>query len=812
MATAVSIFGVAAPGKDAATFCYAQFRTVPDLLPFPRLALPAATKSEMTRIIPDIGGLELQVWETVLGDEEAAQLAAELERGALRLPDRCPIEPGQTLNGVVFAETLLVERGGRLEVEGRGVLRTRGFALVNGAGRVAAALQQVLGRKEIGEELNALLALLNREAGLQRFDASRLGVVEFLSRWSSDVGLPPVAAGIVKPHIHSQDPCREIFVRRSAGATATDLRVSLLAKSGTAVVLQRLIFMAAGDNEIRIDAGCHVTSLLVGVFDASSGEMIDQEQLSFTQSIGISLRGQEGVDLLPPPFRSAPASGDLVERPRVNTAAFSIAGGGRSGGFDVMRDNAEAIASLAGRDGAKLESRFFPPGQEPQLEVIRWIKEKIEGSDVTEAFLVDPFLGTEALKRVVLRHGNESVKLTIVVSPANVDPDAADMDATGVAGRHIANLVKEADALASQLCGAIEIIHVQRGSGTRQAFHDRYLGLVGRDGTPRVFLLSNSLSKAAGDWPFTVAEVDTPTAWRIAAYIAAVAEGKDEGGKDLKATTIWRSRDAKAEASPASVQPDALSSALGTTYSALFAENNRQGIEDRGVTDPILDRLVAALPSEFDVDRLASVLIEGMHGRDHLVPPIIHRFSDNTDLKPVADRMQDQLLERLLERLSPTYGLFGTPEELVLLRLGGERISRREKGTDMVRNRMNPALDSYARALEIGRVHDQIPRLIAGLGLVLIGLYLVRADGGIPTKFRAGIAVDYVRLLGRLLRSMMGRRYLGGPASTFKPYGWELAREAVRLSRELATDPVLDLEPVINAVLSDPLMPTEVLA
>jgi hypothetical protein len=102
------------------------------------------------------------------------------------------------------------------------------------------------------------------------------------------------------------------------------------------------------------------------------------------------------------------------------------------------------------------------------------------------------------------------------VLPANIDPNAESTDVIAAPGKHVADLVAAADAHVDQLCGEIEIIHVERGSGTRQAFLDRYLGLVSRDGTPTVYLLSNSLSKAAGDWPFTVAEIDTPTSWRIA--------------------------------------------------------------------------------------------------------------------------------------------------------------------------------------------------------------------------------------------------------------------------------------------------------
>jgi hypothetical protein len=591
-----------------------------------------------------------------------------------------------------------------------------------------------------------------------------------------------------------------------------DVRVGLQAKAGDAVILHRLISVPAAENEVRVDAGSHLTSMLVTIFDAS-GVLIDQEEQFFGQRIGMQLVGQGVADVLPPPFRAAPASGDLVERRRVHTGAFSIDGGDRSGGFDVMRRNADAFDVLAGRRGWKGESRFFPAGRDPQLEVIRWIKKRIEDPDVVEAFLIDPYLGTEALKRVVLRHGDESVKLTIVVSPADIAPDESTTEATCAAGEHVAHLIKEADALGDKLCGGIEIVHVQRGGGTRQAFHDRYLGLIGRDGKPRVFLLSNSLSKAAGDWPFTVAEVDTPTSWCIAAYVAAVADGNDEGGKQLQAATVWRSGDGIVCASPAQLpQPDAFVSALWTAYTDLSDLNMKGAIGDRSRTDPIVDRLILALPTSFDNQLLAKLLVEGMNERDHFLPAILHRFSATPTLAPVALLVEEALLQRLLERLSPKDGLFGIPEPLSLLRLAGETISRRWKGTDLVRDRMNPLVDAYARSLEIGRVvNGQIKRFTAALSLVLIGLHLVRADGGVPTKFRIGIATDYIRLLGRLLRSSTGRTFLGNDVEEDIVWLEQHAREAIRVARELAADPALKLASIIDFVLSDPLIPPRLL-
>ena len=61
---------------------------------------------------------------------------------------------------------------------------------------------------------------------------------------------------------------------------------------------------------------------------------------------------------------------------------------------------------------------------------------------------------------------------------------------------------------ADKLAGRVSIVHIKRGDGSRQAFHDRYLCVVDRKGVPTAYLLSNSLSKAAGDWPFAICELN----------------------------------------------------------------------------------------------------------------------------------------------------------------------------------------------------------------------------------------------------------------------------------------------------------------
>ncbi len=811
MPLALSVFGVAAPGAEA-SFCYAQLRALRPSPYAPPSLSKAAAGRELSRTHSAKSDFELQVWDSILDEQASARAEADLSQGLLRLPDECPIRPGETLAGQIFAETLLLERHGRVPVDGAGALQTRGFVVENGAAAVFAALQAILKLKAVGEALNELLPMIDREAGLDGLVTStrRLGVIEFLSRRQANAEARPIRVEVVKPRQGSKDPCREIVVTRSPGAPFTDVRVALEVRCENAVVMRRLLTLTGEEREVRADAGVHVTSLSFAVFDEGTGDLMDQEEQVLCQEIGMGLVGRGREDVLPPLFRAAPDVAELRVRPRIHTSEFAISGRGRSGGFDAMRRNAAAFDALAGTHGEGRETRFFPAGVASQVEVIRWIKRKFESPQVKEAFLVDPFLGTEALKRVLLRQGNESVKLTVVVSPGNVDPDAAVTDTTTTPGKHVDDLVSAADALAGELCGDIEIVHVQRGGGSRQAFHDRYLGLVRRDGTPSVFLLSNSLSKAAGDWPFAVAELDSPSAWLVASYVAELCVYDDQGQKSLRAASVWKSGVVEVEGSAPNVDP--LQSAIWAAYLELNELDAKGGIADHLSTDPILDRLFAALPTAADDGRLSTALVEGMNGRDHFLPAIIQRLSEGPAHSALVRPLEEALVRRLLERLTPESGLFGLPEPLGLLRSAGEALSRLPKGTDVVRDRMNPAADSHARGLEVGRVSDRIKRLIAGLCLVIVGLELALAKSDVPVRYRNGIANDYGHLLGRLLRSLTSRSIFADEASGLSQTIVHLPREALRLVRALAADGALRMEETMRLLLNDTSLPTTLLS
>jgi hypothetical protein len=139
---------------------------------------------------------------------------------------------------------------------------------------------------------------------------------------------------------------------------------------------------------------------------------------------------------------------------------------------------------------------------------------------------------------VVIRQGNERIELEILVSPSRNALTTADADLDPL-GKYLSEMTATAARWSSQLCGRISIYYIKRGDCTKQAFHDRYLCTLDQERTPRAYLLSNSLNKAAGDWPFCICELDRANSYQIHSYIQALLQGRDRN-RSVEVTVIWQ--------------------------------------------------------------------------------------------------------------------------------------------------------------------------------------------------------------------------------------------------------------------------------
>jgi hypothetical protein len=78
--------------------------------------------------------------------------------------------------------------------------------------------------------------------------------------------------------------------------------------------------------------------------------------------------------------------------------------------------------------------------------------------------------------------------------------------------------------------------------GKERAFHDRYLLLYPHEHPAKVFLLSNSINKLAGNWPFAMSLLAPDVTREVQRYIEALCDGRDSArNKSLTISFKWPS-------------------------------------------------------------------------------------------------------------------------------------------------------------------------------------------------------------------------------------------------------------------------------
>ena len=78
--------------------------------------------------------------------------------------------------------------------------------------------------------------------------------------------------------------------------------------------------------------------------------------------------------------------------------------------------------------------------------------------------------------------------------------------------------------------------------GRDRAFHDRYLLIYPHEHPAKVFLLSNSINKLAGNWPFAMSLFAADVSREVQRYIEGLCNGRDEAkNKSLTISFRWPS-------------------------------------------------------------------------------------------------------------------------------------------------------------------------------------------------------------------------------------------------------------------------------
>jgi hypothetical protein len=168
--------------------------------------------------------------------------------------------------------------------------------------------------------------------------------------------------------------------------------------------------------------------------------------------------------------------------------------------------------------------RWFVRSVASQLDVIEYINTLLHGGKTKAAILVDPFFGADALLRLAMRLSSTDIELTIITSLQDRAPDSGDFIPKGGTPQAVLeSFLRQFHALINP---KIKVMNLARPNGD-QVFHDRYLLLYGHDQTARIYMLSNSINKMAGNYPFCMTVLAEDITRGVQDYIEALSQGQD---------------------------------------------------------------------------------------------------------------------------------------------------------------------------------------------------------------------------------------------------------------------------------------------
>jgi hypothetical protein len=768
MPVALTVFGIAAQGDDP-IFCYAFLRDVRGRGAYPKPNLPKnKIPNGTTRVaLETFEGLELICWDKMLAEGEATAAQVGIARGHHIIPEDCPIEPGAQLQGQACEPIIVREGRAWVRSSGTGILRCRSMVITDGINRIADYIVKSQGVGRAPAVLLKLVELIAKHSDLDKIFTSgrRIGLFDHFYREERGGPFcgPLLVVAPEKPTARSKDAMLRCYVQRAAAALDRPFALHVSLANHEELLTDYMTELPAGVAEVTIEAPSHITDVILEAFNPD-GKLAQRLEGAFIQGFDFGISALGRPDRLPKVFRGAPESADLEIRPRLSTSTFTgPSAGDRSGAFDAIRANRQTVAALVGRQNWSAASLWFERGTEGQLAVIRWMKDRLEAPKIAHAYLVDPFLGSEALQRVIARQGRENINLKILISPGDVDPDAEETDAKAATDSSHANkLVATANEWSDRLCGDISIIDVQRGDGQRQAFHDRFLVLIDQDGVPTAFLLSNSMSKAAGDWPFAICVLDQVTSHRVKAYVEDLIKGID-GDRTVKPIVIWTSEQSQPAASTTetkSAEDRPLWMANAEEFLTKLLHATTRNSADGREIDETVDAFLAAWPSGMDLAAFAEKLVQVIGYREQNVVRISSRLAGGTEeQRDVATRIDGLLLDHFLDGLprgpnnAQCSWAYINDRERLLKHLG-QTINRKSSPTNFVLDRLNPVIEEYMQAMEFQRADYSVTYARLQIATCLISLGLeVAATANAPENFREGMAADYIHWTGRLMRS-----------------------------------------------------------
>lgn len=459
----------------------------------------------------EIPGGKLVVHQATVADENFIHFRDALNKGQIDASFVLPSRKGQ----VRIAATRAILQTGLGQSGVRTVLH---YTLPN--------VQNLVGIED--GVLEGVLSNLQEQLGLpfKGAYAAHLGNFELfeLHPWL-DAPQPLLIEAIPNPDVDRSRPQTLEFCRLPAFAAAPHI-AHIVGRVNGEVVLDRLVKLPPGERRVPVTAPETLDEFDFRVFSEDGETLLHSEQPRFINRIGFNLapvgRQMTIEDELSNRAKSKDKGlGSRASTVIVHSSHRSMIGAPPPGSWRKFAEDMEQ--TVATHLPSPSEDKWFPRGIEGEIGAIAHLNHLIDGGQISKAVLVDPWFGADALHQFVLRLSSQNVGLTILTSWTDIDPDTNEKLPPGESPT--AKLEAALAKLQPFLTPRLSILNLV--DGNERAFHDRYLLLYPHEAPVKVFLLSNSINKMAGNWPFAMSLLASDTSGQVQRYVEALADGRD---------------------------------------------------------------------------------------------------------------------------------------------------------------------------------------------------------------------------------------------------------------------------------------------
>jgi hypothetical protein len=458
------------------------------------------------------GGGRLTVHQCTITDDVFGRFQSELGTGTV---DISALFPLKTLRAPVKATRAILREG-----LGQSAVRTvLHYTLPD--------IEALVGKAK--GALEGVLSILQHQLNLPFKDvyAGHLGNFEIfeLHAWL-DKPQPFLIETVPDADLNRSGPqIMEICRTVEFGAVAHTAH--LVGRVNDEVIVDRLITLPPCDRRISVQVPERLDQFEFRIFSGDGQTLLHSEKNSFFNRISF---------VMAPVGRQMTIDDDLSNRAKGGGAALASAastvivhsshrseiGAPANGTWRKFAEDMEdAVATHMPKSS---EDKWFPRGIDGEVGAIAYLNRIIDGGQITRAVLVDPWFGAEALGRFVLRLGSQGVQLEIVTSWTDTDPDTGtQLDPAEGSTAKLETALRQLTPFLSQRLTMINLV-----DGQERAFHDRYLLIYPHDHPAKIFLLSNSINKMAGNWPFAMSLLAPNVSRDVQRYIEGLCNGRDE--------------------------------------------------------------------------------------------------------------------------------------------------------------------------------------------------------------------------------------------------------------------------------------------